>query len=683
MTHLPGTEPSPERPGAFRTPTPAAARRRWALAVILVALAVVVRWALLVATDPAVFFLDDGPGAWLARAGTFSPYARFEARDVAVFRRAFTLPHTVERADLALRAFRRCHVWIDGDPTADEPWAGTPAHGDGWRTTTRVALRRPVHAGDHVAYLLVENTSAPACVSAASAALGLRTDDTWESLGRDGSWEPARIATHRPRNDLARLYPDVGTAAARVGPWLLPLFLAALAAAFGLEHAGPAAPALARSVLVAAWLVLCGNNLFRIPAPWGFDLQGHLDYVRFIAAEGRLPLATDGWTMFQPPLFYMIAAACRGAFGLVAAPETADLLLRLIPMACGAGLIELCHRVGRLCFPGDAPRQIVALLVGGCLPIVLYQCQVVHNEPLAALLSAATLLGCLHLLAGTPVASCRWFDPALGTAWGLALLAKSTPLLLGPFVLLALAGASRRILRRPPTGENQWPALSADSSQGTVSRAGVVFGTAGLVAGWYFLRNWLVLGRPFIGGWDRGRGFDWWQDPGFRCRSQLTDVGTALVAPIHAGTWGLLDSLHSTLWTDGFLSGMVVPPERVPWNVPWLVVLAPLGLVPLACLLAGAGGTLLPRAGRGPALVRLAVAIVAVHVLAIIDLWIRLPVYSTAKASYLLGVVPALGAIAAAGAGPLLEHRRCRILVLSLLTTWAAAGFVAFFCVTV
>lgn len=661
MTGGAGVAPSPGDRAA-----PTTARRRWVMAVALAAVAVVVRWTVLLAGDPAVFFLGAGPGEWLQRPGAFSPYARFEARDVALFRRGFTLPRAVERADLALRAFRRCHVWIDGDPAADEPWASTPAAADAWRTTTRVTLPRPVGAGDHVVHVLVENASAPACVSAASDALGLRTDDTWEALGRDGTWAPARIATHRPHNPLARLYPHVGAAAARVGPWLGLVFLAALAATIGLERAGPAAPALVRSVLVAAWLVLCGNNLFRVPATWGFDLDGHLEYVRFITGTGRLPLATDGWTMFQPPLFYLVAAACRTALGRLAAPDTADLLLRVIPMACGAGLIELCHRAGRLCFPGDAARQTVALLVGGCVPIVLYQCQVVHNEPLAALLSAATLLGCLHLLADTAVATRRWFDPALGAAWGLAVLAKSTPLLLGPFVLHALVANGA-------AGGRSWRRATA--------RVAVVFGTAGLVAGWYFARNWLALGRPFIGGWDRGRGFDWWQDPGFRCPAQFTDVGTALVAPVYAGAWGLLDALHSTLWTDGLLSGAVVPPERVPWNVPWLVVLAPLGLPPLACLLAGAGGTLLPRAGREPALVRFALAVVAVEVLAIVDLWIRLPVYSTAKASYLLGVVPALGVIAAAGAGPLLARRRGRVAVLSALATWAAAGFTAFFCV--
>ena len=640
-------------------------RRAWIATVLACLMVVAVRWVTMAATDPTVAFLTPGPGEWIQRGGGFSPFARPVAREVALFRRSFTLPQAVERADLSIRAFRRCCVWIDGDPAADEPWACTAPRQEAFRTTTTITLRQPLAAGGHVAYLLVENASAPACVTAASDALGLRTGAGWESLAEGGGWEPARLATRRPRNDLAALYPSVAAAAARAGPWLALVFLAAVAAVTALDRAGRLSPAAIRSVIIAAWILLCGTNLFRIPPAWGFDLRGHLEYVRFVAAEGRLPLATDGWTMFQPPLFYLVAAACRSVLGQLVAPETADLLLRLVPMACGAALIELCHRAGRLCFPADPWRQTVATLVGGCMPITLYQCQVVHNEPLAAVLAAATFLGCLHLLADSPAVQRRWFAPALGAAWGLALLTKSTPLLLGPFLLFALVcqGVSRR---------ESWPRVAA--------RAGVVFGTAALVAGWYYLRNWLVFGRPFIGGWDRGRGFDWWQDPGFRCPSQLTDFGTSLVAPVYSGTWGLLDSLHSTLWTDGFLSGGVVPPERVPWNLPWLVLLSPLGLLPLACLLAGACGTVVERAGRDQTLTRFALAVIAVHLLAIVDLWLRLPVYSTAKGSYLLGVVPAIGIVAAAGAGSFLGQGWPRRLFLSALLTWAAAGFIAFTC---
>jgi len=46
----------------------------------------------------------------------------------------------------------------------------------------------------------------------------------------------------------------------------------------------------------------------------------------------------------------------------------------------------------------------------------------------------------------------------------------------------------------------------------------------------------------------------------------------------------LVDSLHRTLWTDGFLARLVVP-----HNIRWLVVLARLGLVPAIGVVATVG----------------------------------------------------------------------------------------------
>lgn len=170
--------------------------------------------------------------------------------------------------------------------------------------------------------------------------------------------------------------------------------------------------------------------------------------------------------------------------------STADILLRLIPMACGAGLVELCHRTARVCFPRDAARQSVALLVGACMPIGLYQCQVVHNEPLAAVFIAASVLVCLQMLSGRRLALGRWSAAVLGGLLGLAILSKATAMLLGPFLVFA-------IVAQAMAEKVGW--------QIVVRRFAEMAAAAGLVAGRYHLRNWAALGRPFIGGWDRGR----------------------------------------------------------------------------------------------------------------------------------------------------------------------------------
>ena len=635
---------------------------------VLVAAIVVGRWWWLVAMSPAVFFLGGGPGQWIQQDLPFDAFPRLGMRETTVFRRQFELPVAVERVDVTMRVFRRGCLWIDEDYATAEPWAATPDDMDGWRSPRQFSLARPLEAGPHMVYVLADNHGAPACFKAASDALGIRSDASWQWLAADGTWQPVRIATDRPPFELAGRYPTVGDAMVRLAPWLaavVALVLAGVTVVSGRPDGG-LSPGRLRTILLAAWVALCLNNLFRLPAGWGFDIHGHLEYAHFIFHEGRLPLATDGWTMFQPPLFYLLAAALRRILMLAVDGSAADILLRLIPMACGAGLVELCHQTARVCFPGDAARQSVALLVGACMPIGLYQCQVVHNEPLAAVFIAASVLVCLQMLSGRRLALGRWSAAGLGGLWGLAILSKATAIMLGPFLIFS-------IVAQAMAEKVGW--------QIVVRRVAEMSAATALVAGWYHLRNWACLGRPFIGGWDRGRGFDWWQDPGFRCSSQITDLGQSLNAPVYSGYWSLFDALHSTLWTDGFLSSAVVAPEAVPWNVDWLVVLSPLGLVPAACVVAGLlRGPLRHGPQERPMLLYVAVLLV-LFVAAVVDLWIRLPIYSTCKGSYLLGLTPVFGVLAAAGCEPLLRWQWPRVGLLTILGSWAVAVHLAFWSV--
>ena len=85
---------------------------------------------------------------------------------------------------------------------------------------------------------------------------------------------------------------------------------------------------------------------------------------------------------------------------------------------------------------------------------------------------------------------------------------------------------------------------------------------------------------------------------------------------------------------------------------------------------------------RGPRAVWLfAVAAIFIYLAAIIDLYVRLPVYSTAKATYTLGLLPCYAVLAAAGAAPLLRFRLPRAILFSALACWAVAAYAAYFIV--
>ena len=48
--------------------------------------------------------------------------------------------------------------------------------------------------------------------------------------------------------------------------------------------------------------------MFKLNFQVGSDIWGHIEYIDFIVTKYSLPLATDGWEMFQAPLNYILSA---------------------------------------------------------------------------------------------------------------------------------------------------------------------------------------------------------------------------------------------------------------------------------------------------------------------------------------------------------------------------------------
>jgi hypothetical protein len=205
-----------------------------------------------------------------------------------------------------------------------------------------------------------------------------------------------------------------------------------------------------------------------------------------------------------------------------------------------------------------------------------------------------------------------------------------------------------------------------------------VGGVCSLISGWYYVRNWIVLGQPFVGGWDPARGIAWWQDPGYRTWQQYLSFGESLSHPIYAGTNGLWDGLHATMWLDGMLSGKVAG-TLPPWNFAPLLAGAWLGLLPLALILLGAGPAIV-RAVRGES-DGLTFSVVAIGAGLTAVIWISLtvPTYSAIKASYLLAFLPCFGVLAAAGYETLARRAWLRPLLVGAIGCWALFAYAAYF----
>ncbi|HAM36755.1 MAG TPA: hypothetical protein DEB40_00480 [Elusimicrobia bacterium] len=597
-----------------------------------------------VAASPAFPLLRPMSGAlWLRHAEPFELASRSLGRSKRHFRRRFVLPVRIERARFSVAAMRMARISLDGAVIFASP---SPRS---WKRTFRVA--GPVEAGAHELMAEVESVDGPPLFVLRSEDMDVSSDPRWESSSDGNAWEPAAPARGPARVPLRDAFPSAGEGAAACLPWLIPVFLAALVISTGAIRA-PASigPGAVRWTLLAAWLVLALNNLFKLPWNAGFDAGYHVEYIAHVARHWRLPLATEGWQMFQSPLYYLTAAPFYAAAEAHGGLFAAGYAVRCVSWLCGAAQIELTYRVVRSVFPSRPGLQSAGVVIGGLLPMNIYMSQTASNEPFAAALTAAALAFAVGMHARAPgrPADGHWL--VLGGLLGLALLSKvSAALVIAPLL---------------------WHLRPGPKALIKTAAVALAF------CGWYYLRNWALLGSPFIGGWDPGRGMGWWQDPGYRTLGQLLFHGEALRSPVYSGIYGLWDSLYSSLWLDGWLSGIITVRSRPPWNYHLLAAGAWLALVPSAAILWGFSKAV---GGKAPRSVRLSALCLAVYALALTVLYLKLPVYSTAKASYTLGLVPCYATLACSGLEGIWEKPLLRGIALGWIACWAAAAYGAYF----
>jgi hypothetical protein len=648
------------------------AARALALALaLLAAAALAAAWTRALLRDPQVRLLLPERGAeWIRRPWAEGPAFRGDEYFAAAFRIRFEVGEVPERAILRVRAFRRVLVFLDG-----EEIAASPEDLARWKEPLEIDLAPRLAPGGHELLLSVVNTTGPPLVLATCEALGIRTAPGWETRGRrDPGWLRAVGAESPQANTVGGKLPRADRALAARAHVLAPVFALVAAWSLALSRAAGGswlrrlAPTAAgvRWLVLVAWALLAANNVHRLPYGVGYDVDGHLQYIEYIVRKGGIPLAHQGWQMFQAPLYHLLCAPLYLAFRGFLPPIEAALALRVVPLLCGALQVELCFRILRRLHPGRGDLVALGTLLGGLLPINVYLSQNLSNEPLSALFSSALILVALGLL-GEPGAQWRARTFALlGTLLGLAALTKTSAVLLLPALALLLGYAGHSLSR-----EQAW-------RRGALSLA-LVAASALAVCGWYYARNWWLLGSPFVGGWDEARGYVWWQEPGYRTLGHFTSFGAALRYPVYSAVHGFWDGFYSTLWLDGY-AGSAVEFGRSPlWNFDYLLAGAWLALLPSAALLAGSAAVLAAparsaRRGELFALLWLASFVAATAALAL-----RIPSFSTIKASYTLPVLTCYAIVGARGFEVLLRGSLSRALVSGGMAAWALAVFAAYF----
>jgi hypothetical protein len=455
----------------------------------------------------------------------------------------------------------------------------------------------------------------------------------------------AMMADDTRRNLAARAVETPLEALVRLRNVLLGLFVAGAVAFLAVRRtAGGMAPAVlplaAFATACVAWLLLVAGKFVQIPLEVGFDARHHGLYVEFLRTNGSVPLATDGWSVYHPPLFYGIAAILQWLGESVAGAAGGVIGMKALPFLAGLANVWVALALCRRLFPGAASKQFLATVFAAVLPMNLYSAAYFSNETFHALLAGLALLVAVDLLLEPATTTRRVL--LLGSVLGLALLTKFTAVLVAAVIAFFVGCKLIAVERSGPARLARllaWFALPPL-----------------LLAGWFYLRNVLLFGDPLIANWGHlpGETQKWWQQPGFHTAAFYLNFGDSFSHPYLSAFHSYWDSLYSTLWGDGGIAGRVNPKQRHGfWNYDFMSASYLVAIPASGFALAGALRSVMRALSDDDPGRRAAFSLITTLSYGVLFgltyMSLRLPYFAQAKASYGLVVMPILSLFFADG----------------------------------
>jgi hypothetical protein len=624
----------------------------WAFALIfLVAAASQVFYR--VAFDPTAIVVTSDPRApWIATPMPATAEIHQWRRERAPIERFFTFFEAPVRAGpvrLRMRALGEATLFINGQMVYQTPSeAAMPRPPDNWKAVRGINVGPFLRKGRNSIGVSVRNATGPGLLS-------LRIDGRGVTLATGTDWLTS-VDQQRPQQAI--LADDVrphitaiagekplAAMAEKAGSLLLFFALGALGFWVWMRFADPdlglRLSVLAWIGVTAGWLALFLSVFVSLATRVGFDAGSHLAYVSRLSSGGGIPLATDGFATYHPPLFYAASsalAALGAGFGL-----SGDIGLKLLPFFSGFALVAIAWLLARRLLPDDARLHRLALVFAALLPMNLYIAAYFTNEGLHAALAAAALWWAVDLLMREHFSVRR--IAVFSVLVGLALLTKFSALLVAATAGTALA---LRILVDERSGQG-----------GRAAGLAALVVPALVIAGWFYVRNIVVFGEPLVGNWDfREPGQVWWSAPGFHTPAYYLGFGTSLTQPFLASFTSFWDGLYSTLWGDGLLAGQGgVAARHGLWNYSFMaagyVLAVPATLLVIAGFVRGLGFALHDFELRRRAAFALLAVVSLVSLFAVFWLTLSLPYFGQAKAFYALMLTPVLALYFALGFGAL------------------------------
>ncbi|MEE3328483.1 MAG: hypothetical protein VX252_14185 [Myxococcota bacterium] len=514
--------------------------------------------------DVAFLEIDDGP-AWVA--APLPVTANLIAQDPqhppeSLFVRTFTTEPEERDARLIGRALREVRVRVNGVPV------DVQSDDENWRTGFRADLAPFLQPGRNTLEIGVKRADGPPLLQA-TVILGqseIGTDSAWQVTTPGNPATPAWRAQDQGLHPEARVMPTPGQIAVRKGPWLLGLFLLSAIGAmvYGRKDRVPGnAPRITLICVTLLWVGVFFFKVSALPVHVGFDATAHLAYIDYLRDQVQLPSAAYGFATYHPPAFYVLAAFSTHAGGFLLGSSAEPLALHLIPFLSGWLNILFTGWAARRLWPGQSLRPSLAIAAAGLLPMNLYMSAYVSNEPFhAAIISGCMALAAVLLLS-KETRAWQWVLISLGL--GIAILSKFTSLLIAPVIAFFV---SLRLWWL----EEKTPMTSA-------IRFGLILSGCALIGGWFYLRNYLTFGDPFVWNLDIPGAPTWWLRPGFHTQAWYLDFGESLHHPYFAGYVSFWDGLYSTLWGDGLVGGMArIETRHGLWNDDFQTLVYPLAL---------------------------------------------------------------------------------------------------------
>ena len=267
------------------------------------------------------------------------------------------------------------------------------------------------------------------------------------------------------------------------------------------------------------WMVLFVNNVDTIGSH-GFDAATHEEYINYILTKSSFPTASDGYSMYHPPLFYLLSALIIKFFSLFIQPESAYLVLKFFVYLCGLGQIFLTYFVSRRIFPGNLLIQSLAILLSASIPMNLYISHYLSNEGLSAFFMNFAMVAAIGVFYEDGSLYRKNFL-LVGLFLGLGLLTKFTTLLIVPVIYMLLL---LDLLKRKSVEKRSFVKLLSASVLLLL-----------IVSGWFYLRYYLHFGKFIVGNWESDAGFNWWQFPARYGSEYFMQFGKVFSTPYFAG----------------------------------------------------------------------------------------------------------------------------------------------------